>query len=199
MPPTEDKKGFWKKLTSRLQKVAPMVLAGVGDQLGGPAEWGLEALARLIAGSSISEDREEVAKKIVENPDLMVKLETIALEKERLYIAAKEAELQADTDRIKTVNETMRSEAGADDKWTRRWRPFWGFVSGACWGALALSMVVAILDVAFWGGDAAVITVIGDAFAGMTLFWGVATAILGISAYTRGREKIERVKREGPC
>jgi len=194
---SDNKNGAWKKLVERLKKlapglrrVAPDVLEGAGDLIGGPAGLALEALARIVAGAGADADMDEVAAAIQANPELMVKMEELALERER-------AILQNDTARIESVNATMRVEATGEDKWTRRWRPAFGFIAAGVWGLLGTTMAVVILCTSFGLGEPDVITYIGTAFTDMTMFWSVALAVLGVSAWTRGQEKIEAAKGVG--
>ena len=44
------------------------------------------------------------------------------------------------------------------------------------------------------GVEASALTAVGAALADMTVFFGIAGAILGVAAWTRGGEKIERIK-----
>lgn len=186
-----EKGGKWKKLLGKLVAVAPTaakVLDTAGDFVPGPAGIALEALARLVAGAGPDDDLDQVAETIMADPALMVRMEELSMQRESNL-------LDNETRRIEAVNATMRAEAGAVDPWTRRWRPYWGFVAGTCWGLLALALVITILIAAF-GGDAALesIPVIAEAFEAMFVFWGVAGAVLGITAWTRGQEKIETAK-----
>lgn len=186
------KSGKWKQLMGRLSKIAPKAATVVdvaGDLVGGPAGIALEALARVLAGAGPEEDLDTVAEVIMSRPELMVKMEELAMQREA-------ALLDNDTRRIEAVNATMRSEAGASDSWTRRWRPYWGFVAGTAWGILALSLALTMLIAAF-GGESALeaIPVIASAFEAMFVFWGVAGAVLGITAWTRGQEKLELARK----
>jgi len=182
--------GKWKKLLGKLAKIAPTaakVLDTAGDFVPGPAGVALEALARLVAGAGPDADLDDVAGAIMADPALMVRMEELSMERER-------ALLDNETKRIEAVNATMRAEAAGEDPWTRRWRPFWGFISGACWGILALTVALVIILVAVGLADAAVLSAMALAFDSMIVFWGVALAVLGVSAYTRGVTNIEKAK-----
>lgn len=187
--------GSWEKVVNRIRKiapglakVAPDVLSTAGTIVGGPVGIGLEALARMVTKLGPDEDLDAVADVLMANPTLMVEMEKLALERERMV-------LDNDTLRIQAVNTTMQAESTSEDKWTRRWRPFWGFITGTCWGILALTACTVILLVAFGVAEAAVLAAIAGMFDSMWMFWGVALAVLGVSAYTRGKEKIALAER----
>lgn len=180
----------WKKLLGKLKKVAPTaatVIDAAGDVVGGPAGMALEALARLVAGAGPDDDLDNVASTIMADPALMVRMEELSMEREK-------ALLDNETARIQAVNATMQAETRGEDPWTRRWRPFWGFVTGACWGLLAVTISVVILAVAFNAANQDVLGKMAEAFDSLFMFWSVALAVLGVSAYTRGVEKITAAK-----
>lgn len=192
-----EKNGAWKKLVDKLKKLAPGlakaapdVLSTAGTIIGGPAGIALEALARMVAKAGPDEDLDTVAETIMANPQLMVEMEKLAMEREKMV-------LDNDTARIQSVNATMQVEAKSEDSWTRRWRPYWGFISGTCWGILALTACVVILLVAFGVAEASVLAAIASMFDSMWMFWGVALTVLGVAAYTRGKEKIALAHRPG--
>jgi len=130
------------------------------------------------------------------DPEAAVKLREIeARQRERLEALAVERArnaLAADTARLQAVNATMRAEARAEDPWTRRWRPFWGFTT-----AIAFFVQVgAIAGLLFSDrSDAAgLITALGS----LSVFWSVPLAILGVSAWHRGVEKRIRAGERRP-
>lgn len=187
-------KGTWKKLLQKLQKIAPTaatVLDTAGDFVPGPAGIALEALARVVAGAGPDEDLDAVAEKIMADPAMMVKMEELSMQREKNL-------LDNETARIASVNATMQAETKGEDPWTRRWRPYWGFVSGTCWGVLAVTVTAVILLVAFGVAEATVLAAIAGMFDSMIMFWTVALAVLGVTAYTRGAEKVARAKRTTP-
>jgi len=77
----------------------------------------------------------------------------------------------------------MRQEAVSGDAWQRRWRPFWGYISGVAFFIQILAIIYVMIAIPAYA--AAVITSI----ASLQVFWSVPLAVLGISAYQRGKEK----------
>ena len=177
----------WNDLLGHLKKLAPTLLGAAGTVAGGPAVGSLAyTLARAVTKSPDGTDPDDLATAVFGDPSAMIELERITLERERMNLEAKKAESEAETARLQTVNETMRSEASADDPWTRRWRPAWGFISAA-----AFFLQVSAIAYLMFAGDptsAVLITSIGS----LSVFWSVPLAILGISAWTRGQEKMLR-------
>jgi hypothetical protein len=198
-----------KKLLEGLKQVAPNIVGGAvgiaaGPLLGGVVGPVVANLMRKVTGQPAEdEDYEAMAATIMGSPELQLEIEKLAIERERIELEKLEAEndlerskWEAETARMETVNATMRAEAGADDKWQRRWRPYWGFVSATAWGLIALSYSILVACIAFSvkGVEAAALTTVGSSLADMTVFLGVAAAILGVSAWKRGDEKIARIK-----
>jgi len=100
-----------------------------------------------------------------------------------LVIQGRANELAHETSSIEAVNATMRQEAVSGDAWQRRWRPFWGYISGVAFFIQILAIIYVMIAIPAYA--AAVIASI----ASLQVFWGVPLAILGISAYQRGKEK----------
>ncbi|RKX64805.1 MAG: hypothetical protein DRP42_05830, partial [Tenericutes bacterium] len=118
-----------KQLLNGLKKVAPTIVSGVVAGASGPLA-GITGpivanLMRKVTGAPVDDmDLEGMAKTIMGSPELQLQLETLAIQRERIELEKLKAEndleaskWKAETARIETVNETMRAEAGADDKW----------------------------------------------------------------------------------
>ena len=128
-----------------------------------------------------SRDPESAADILKKDPALLVQFET----------RCKEIELEffrEETERIKAVNVTMRSEAKSEDPWTRRWRPFWGFSSAVaflfvcglcCW--LAFDAVSA--------KDAEGLKMIPDLVSSFASLFAIPGAILGVASWHRGKKQ----------
>jgi len=212
MPPK-----WLSKLLDSLKQVAPTLVGGIAGTAAtsiaaplGPVVGSVVGnLMRKVVGADPEDtDFEAMAEQIMGSPELRLKLEELAIERERVELEREKARydmersrLESDTARIQHVNATMQAEAGADDKWTRRWRPYWGFVAGTCWGLLALSFAFMVVLKATGAGDvqSSDITSLGTAFEDMTVFFGIAGAILGVTAWGRSQEKRERSRAVNPA
>lgn len=177
----------WKDLG---KKLAQLGLPLLGGALGGPA--GAQVGALVAAAIGTGESPDEVNAALTANPELKVKLVEIQKAHEakliELQLAGVKADLEAETSRIISVNETMRAESASDDIWQRRWRPFWGFSS-----AFAFFMQVGAISYLMLVGHPKAGEMI-NALGSLTVFWGVPMAVLGISAWQRGQEKLERIR-----
>jgi hypothetical protein len=178
-------RGPWKKLLEHLRKFAPKALDVAGDLVGGPAGMGLEALARLVAAASPDADLDTVAEVIRANPDLMVTMEELAIQREKLVTELELARLAANTERQRLVAETMKAEYQTEDPFVRRWRPFMGWVVGSSFGLQMLGVTVAI----FLPSGPEIIA----ALVGLSTLWAPAMAVLGVTSWTRGAEKKARL------
>lgn len=107
------------------------------------------------------------------------------------------AEIDADREMeiIGQVNATMRAETQADDPYTRRWRPTWGYVTAFTWGVQGLAVVFCLLG-ATWAaidGKADVVTALltgAASLAGaLSIQWAVALSVLGVSVVKRSDDK----------
>jgi len=149
---------------------------------GGPI---LSLVASIFGGDADKPD--ELEALIKADPQAAVKLREIELnhktELEKLVVAAEANRLASETARIESVNATMRQEAISGDPWQRRWRPFWGYITGV---AFFMQMLV-IFYAVIWKTTSAVAII--TSMSSLSVFWAVPLAVLGVSAYQRGKEK----------
>lgn len=91
------------------------------------------------------------------------------------------------------VNETMQAEAKSEHWPQYSWRPFWGFVSGGAF----LVVVVLCCWLAFKavsGAKPDALTMIPQLVTSFTGLFAIPGAILGVSAWHRGKQKREQSK-----
>lgn len=103
------------------------------------------------------------------------------------------AELENQTKQIEIINKTMKAEIKADDFWQRRWRPFNGFMFGISMTIFFVSFIVLGFN-AVSGREPEMVKMIAElvfSFLGIVTVWGT---ILGISSYSRGKEKLEKLR-----
>ena len=97
--------------------------------------------------------------------------------------AVRIAELEADTEHLESINQTMRVETVSGDKVVRRWRPFFGYVVAITWG---LQMGAVSWAIIMTPEKAPVIIA---AMSGLALMWSVALGVLGVSVRARSNDK----------
>jgi hypothetical protein len=91
---------------------------------------------------------------------------------------------------LREVNATIRAEAQSEDAFTRRWRPFFGYVAAATWGLQAAAIAFAIAYATAVPGRAAdILPALAQLMGAMTVMWGIALSVLGIQVVQRSRDK----------
>ena len=172
----------WSDLGETIAGMAPMLGSAFG-----PGGTIIGSLISSAFGGKGDEGPDELAAMIAADPQAAIKLREIEsnnkVELEKLIIQGRANELAHETAQVEAVNATMRQEAVSGDAWQRRWRPFWGYISGVAF----FIQILAIIYVMIWVPLQAV-AIIG-AIASLQVFWGVPLAVLGVSAYQRGKEK----------
>lgn len=164
--------------------------------------------APSLVGWVAGDEAGETARKIVDTAKTVagvddpgaalaaLKADPVRANQLQLGLAQIEVELyRAETERLRVVNETMRSESSAEDPYVRRWRPTWGYITAGAWGTEALAVVCAIggATAATLAGKAADAKILLDGLAAlinaMALAWTVALAVLGVQIQARSAEK----------
>lgn len=124
------------------------------------------------------------------DPAKILELKTLQLQnKSRLQ----EIILGNETERLKAINETMQIESKSEKWWQSGWRPFWGFISGVAFLFVCI-MVCFLAYQAVSKADSNAMAMIPQLITTMSTLFAVPGAILGISAWHRGKEKIEKAK-----
>jgi hypothetical protein len=116
----------------------------------------------------------------------MVKMEQLAVEREKNEQDAEIRRLELASKQQEMVNLTMQAEAKADDKWTRRWRPYFGYVAATAFGL----QIVGVVYIMVTGGDPELIARVVS----LTPIWTPALAVLGVTSWGRSQEKTARIK-----
>lgn len=175
----------WKDVAAAAGRFAPVV----GTLLGNP-------LAGALVGSMVSaalgtkDDPAEVATALATNPDAAVKLKEFEVrrqvELEALATRLEEKRIDAEQANMAQVNETIRVE-GRSEHWVQySWRPMIGFSVAFAVASMALAVVAAYTAVVL-KGEAKGIEHLPAILGAMSLVVGVASPILGIASYFRGR------------
>jgi len=173
----------WSDLGSSLASIAPIL----GGAVGGPGGAAIGSLISNMFGGKPDDSPEQLARLIEADPQAAVKLKeleyTHKVDLERLIIQGRSNELAHETSQVESVNATMRTEAVSGDAWQRRWRPFWGYISGVAFFIQTVALIYVMIAVP------ATAPAIISSIASLQVFWSVPLAVLGISAYQRGKEK----------
>lgn len=175
----------WKDITGAISKAAPLI----GTLIGGPAGAAVGGLVSAALGVDNTPDAVHEALKT--NPEVALKLAQLESDQrvqlQTLAVTAEQNRLQAETAQAQSINATMQTEATSEHWATYSWRPFIGF-------AVAIDLVVSVVVVSaayggvIFGGTKADILAYIPAFLGsMAALVGIATPILGIASYFRGK------------
>lgn len=143
------------------------------------------AVAKKVTGK---DDPQAAVDAIKADPALALQLQLGLMEHERAWWAE-------ETKRLESVNQTMREEAKSEDPWSRRWRPFWGFVSAIVFAVVCVYVLI-LLHVAIIGKDPNALAAIPNVIAQMVLLFGIPGAILGIASWGRSKAHIEAARGE---
>lgn len=159
----------WRDVAETVAKAAP----ALGGALYGGAGYAVgSGIAKLLG---VEDSPEAVQAALQQDPQAALKLRELEAEIER-------ARINADLDRQRMVNETMRVEAQQDGWFKSGWRPALGWVFTGSLGALSMAMAWTVIN------DP---TVVSDGeFTGM-LVWLFVTmgAALGINVKKRSDDK----------
>ena len=169
----------WHSLGKTIAGTAPVL----GTVLGGPFGGAIGTLIASVFG--VKGEPEEVARAIAAAPQALVRLREIEQDHIR---ELRRMILEAETQRIESVNATMRTESLSEHWPQYSWRPFWGFVSALAF--LAVCILVSILAYqAVLGGRPEAVAMIPQFISAMATLFLVPGGILGVAAWHRGIEK----------
>ena len=177
-----------KKIASAaplLGRLLPIPGAGVAGDL-------------IAAAFGTKNDPESLEVAINADPNAVLKLREIednnrTLLQQQLILAETariQANLLAESDRLKTINETMRAETSSDDPYVRRWRPTFGYCAAAAWTAQVAGNMLALgYSLAIPSEAAAVLTGAANINQSLIVPWSVALGVLGINVAKRSADK----------
>jgi hypothetical protein len=178
-----------KKIASAaplLGRLLPIPGAGVAGDL-------------IAAAFGTKNDPESLEAAINADPNAVLKLREIednnrTLLQQQLILAETariQANLLAESDRLKTINETMRAETSSEDPYVRRWRPTWGYATALTWTVQGLGFMAAVVWVVVATPEQAgqVFDGIAAILGSMTIIWGIALSVLGVNVHQRSKDK----------
>lgn len=178
----------FEDIANAVGKYAPLLATALTGQAGAVAAIG-SAVASTFGG--VVDDPKDLLLRIASDPEAEAKLKEIEANNrpvlERIAMERAANELAADTARHKEVNTTMRAEI-AKGGWAGFWRPLWGVLSAiafvpVCWFVCWLGYQ-AVLK-----GNPDALVMIPQLTAAFATLFAIPGAILGVSAWHRGKEK----------
>lgn len=181
----------WKALGKKIASIGAPLLGGA---IGGPAGAALGGIVAEALGVETN-DPNEIALAIDKDPAAAVKLKEIqAQERIRLQeIASAQAlaEIQAETEQHRTINETMRAELLASDNFRARWRPTFGYIMAANMAMISIAFFWAMGAIILQPSDSGAIAKgFSEMLESFLLIFSFGLGVLGIQVHQRSREKI---------
>jgi len=179
----------WSDLKGIIGKSAVLL----GTLLGGPAGATVGGLIASVLG--VENEPQKVYEALKADPQAIVKIKELELshaEKLReLAIQQEKNRLEAETARLAEINKTMRTEAQAEDKYVRRWRPTFGYAVAITWVLQTLAILGGVVYSTVSSPDKAsvIIGAISQMLQALTLQWTVALGVLGINVVKRSQDK----------
>ncbi|KAB7624339.1 3TM-type holin [Alkalilimnicola sp. S0819] len=172
----------WKDVKAGIGRIAPVLGAAIGGPTGG-------AVGTLVASALGVDDSPEAVQRAVErDPEAALKLKQLEQEHAR---ELRRMVLEAEAVHLAQINETIRTEAAADDAYVRRWRPTYGYATALTWVLQSLAIVAAIVGAAFVYPEHAgeILNGLSVLMGAMVTMWSIALAVLGVSVRQRSRDK----------
>lgn len=172
----------WHDVGNFLKSSLPVL----GTALLGPA--GGVAGGLLSKALGVEENPDKVLSVLQQNPNAIVEYKLAELQTNRDIICAYE---EADTERLRIVNQTMQAETNSFDAFVRRWRPFYGYCVAFSWALQMIGFTFVFVWVAI--DKPAELANIVAQFAllsgSLVTLWGIALAVLGVSVRARSKDK----------
>jgi len=157
-----------------LAQLAPTVLGlFTKDETATKAAEAVSTVAQAITGKSTNDDALAALKT---DPKLLIEYQN-AMNAQAISM------YQEETKRLESVNATIRAEAASADPFTRRWRPFYGYVVALTWGGQMGA--ISYLVIAEPNQVAAII----NAMVALSFMWVTALSVLGVAVHERSKDK----------
>lgn len=188
----------WKDVAGVLQKTVGPAANLAAQVLTGNVPGAVATVGGWLgAALSVPSDPAAVAAALQSNSEAALKLQQLLADKEiklqQMIADQALAQITADVEALKSVNETMRVEAGSEHWAQYSWRPFIGFCFGLAFLVVsALACVLAYL--ATLGGKPEAIAAIPQLVGAFSTLFAIPGAVLGVSAWHRGVQKVEAAR-----
>lgn len=177
----------------------PILAAALPSISGFLAKKGLGLLSKVFKGAA-NAGIQRVADQIHEKTgiDINQAINENLTEDQLMELRAFELQQEVELSRIAVeqldiINKTMQIEAQSEHWPQYSWRPFWGFVSGIAF-LIVIIFCCYLAYIAIKEGSVQAINMISPLITSFVPLFGIAGAVLGISSWHRGKEKIENTK-----
>jgi len=164
------------------KKFAPKLIGLLGGKKAESVAENILGVAGSVLGIS---DPNEIIKTVDQG---LTSEQNAALQSRMIDLQA--TELEEETKRLQTINETYRKEIDSNDPYIARWRPTFGYCVAFSWAALIAGMMITII-VAVWKESdiPAIITSLSSFVTALMPLYGIALAVLGVSVVKRSDDK----------
>lgn len=180
----------WKDAARSVAKHAPMLATVLGGPVAG-------AVASVVASAlGVENTPDAVIEAVRTNPEAAVKLAEIEKDKslglQEIIARTQVARLEARTREVEAVNRQMEHESKSEHWAQWGWRPFNGFALGVLALLTGAVVLIAYTAVVFGKAEVKMLEHIPGMLSAMGIIIGSLSAVVGVSAYQRGREKREK-------
>lgn len=159
-----------------LAQLAPAIIPlfdSDDDSTANKAARAVSDVARAVTGA----DSDQGALAALKNDPAML------LEYQKGVTERATALYQAETERLKAVNKTIRAEVASSDPYVRRMRPTMGYALILSWSATMFAIVYVMVT------DPANAPAVVTSVAQLSMMWSVALSVLGLYVYKRSEDK----------
>ena len=140
-----------------------------------------KALSRVLG--TIDNDMARQASQTLKNVEEEIAKGAITVDQIREANRHIEAMAANDTEALKTINESLRSEVMSTDAYVRRMRPTFGYLMALTWAAQMLAVAYIMVFETERAG------VVINAIESLSGIWAVGLSVLGIYVYKRSEDK----------
>lgn len=142
------------------------------------------AVAKSLLGNTVGKVTDALMDKYL--PPTMSEAERTQAKLEAREMGLRE--IEAESGVLEAINATMQAEAKSENWWTSGWRPYWGFISGTVYGIVGIILSVAIIKMA-WANPDKLFSQLPLVIGAFASFFSIAGAVLGITAWHRGKKQ----------
>ncbi len=136
-----------------------------------------------IVKNALLKSNDEIARSAGKQLDKITKLPT----NKELLQSITEIE-KRDSEKIRQINKSLRTEVLSKDKYVRRMRPTFGYIMAISWFIQTTIIAISVITNPQISGE------IISSFAELNVMWSVGLSVLGVYVYKRSGEKKNTIK-----